>query len=260
MPSIIGSAIPIAGVAGDQQAALFGQNCFDPGTAKNTYGTGCFMLMNTGHEIYESKNGLITTIAWGIDGKVEYALEGSILVAGSAIQWLRDGLRILNTSADSEWIAKSVEGSGGVYMVPAGVIIGLTRGTTRAHIVQATLESIAYQTRDVFNAMESDSGIHLKSLKVDGGAVTNNLLMQFQADILSVPVERPKIIETTALGAAYLAGLAVGVWPSKVSIKNKVKLDNIFRPSMPKEQSEALYSGWCRAVKHSMHWLNKEER
>ena len=266
MPSIIGSAIPIAGAAGDQQAALFGQNCFEPGTAKNTYGTGCFMLMNTGNKIYESKNGLVTTIAWGIDGKIEYAIEGSIFIAGSAIQWLRDGLRIIDTSSDSEWIAKSVEDSNGVYMVPAfvglgapywdmnarGTIIGITRGTTKAHIVRAALEYITYQTRDVFNAMESDSGIHLTSLKVDGGAVSNNLLMQFQADILGVPVERPKIIETTALGAAYLAGLAVGVWSSKESLKNNVNLNMRFEPSMPKDRAENLYNGWRKAVKHTM--------
>lgn len=274
MPSIIGSAIPIAGAAGDQQAALFGQNCFEPGTAKNTYGTGCFMLMNTGTKIYESKNGLVTTIAWCINGRIEYALEGSIFAAGSAIQWLRDGLRIIDSSSDSEWIAKSVKDSDGVYIVPAfvglgapywdmdarGTIIGITCGTTKAHIVRATLESIAYQTRDVFSAMESDSGIHLTSLKVDGGAVANNLLMQFQADILGVPVERPNIIETTALGAAYLAGLAVGVWPSKEVLKNNVKIDMKFNPSITKSKAEELYNGWIKAVKHSMHWLDKEVR
>ena len=270
--SILGAAIPVSGAAGDQQSALFGQNCFEPGMAKNTYGTGCFMLMNTGTEIYKSKNGLVTTIAWGLDGKVEYALEGSIFVAGSAIQWLRDGVRLVDSAPDSEWVAKKVKDNGGVYVVPAfvglgapywdmnarGTIIGITRGTTKAHIVRATLESLDYQTKDVLDAMEKDSGKKLTSLKVDGGAVANNLLMQFQADILGVPVDRPQIIETTALGAAYLAGLAVGVWKSKEDVKTAWKLDTRFEPTMDKEQAAKLYKGWQKAVKHSMAWLDEE--
>ena len=240
--------------------------------AKNTYGTGCFMLMNTGTDIKTSNNGLVTTIAWGLDGKVEYALEGSIFVAGSAIQWLRDGIRLVDSAPDSEWVAKKVKDTAGVYVVPAfvglgapywdmnarGTIIGITRGTTKAHIVRATLDSLAYQTRDVLGAMEADSGITLAALKVDGGAVANNLLMQFQADLLGVPVDRPQIIETTALGAAYLAGLAVGVWTSKEELKSSWKLDVRFEPSMPKEEADKLYKGWRKAVKHSMHWLDEE--
>ncbi|MBQ5502459.1 MAG: glycerol kinase GlpK, partial [Selenomonas sp.] len=273
VPSILGASIPVAGAAGDQQAALFGQNCFAPGMAKNTYGTGCFMLMNTGTEIHKSKNGLVTTIAWGLDGQVEYALEGSIFVAGSAIQWLRDGVRMVDSAPDCEWMAKKVEDNGGVYVVPAfvglgapywdmnarGAILGITRGTTKAHIVRATLESLAYQTRDVLEAMEADSGEKLSALKVDGGAVSNNLLMQFQADILDVPVDRPQITETTALGAAYLAGLAVGVWTSKEELRNSWKLDYRFEPHMAKTEADRLYKGWRKAVKHSMHWLDDEE-
>jgi len=272
VPAVIGAPVPIAGAAGDQQAALFGQNCFEPGMAKNTYGTGCFMLMNTGTKIYKSENGLVTTIAWGLDGKVEYALEGSIFVAGSAIQWLRDGLRLIDAAADSEWVAKRVPDAGGVYVVPAfvglgapywdmnarGTIIGITRGTTKAHIVRATLDSMAYQTRDVLSAMEADSGIKLAELKVDGGAVANNMLMQFQADILGVPVDRPQVIETTALGAAYLAGLATGVLSSREELKQSWKLDNRFEPAMAKDEADQLYKGWCKAVKHSMHWLDEE--
>ena len=273
LPSVLGAPIPVSGAAGDQQCALFGQNCFEPGTAKNTYGTGCFMLMNTGTERKHSKNGLVTTIAWGLDGKVEYALEGSIFVAGSAIQWLRDGVRLVDSAPDSEWVAKKVKDTAGVYVVPAfvglgapywdmnarGTIIGITRGTTKAHIVRATLESLAYQTKDVLNAMEADSGVKLKSLKVDGGACANNLLMQFQADILECPVDRPQIIETTALGAAYLAGLAVGVWSSKEEVKTAWKLDTRFEPTMSEEQSKKLYKGWQKAVKHSMNWLEDGE-
>ena len=254
VPSILGASIPVAGAAGDQQAALFGQNCFNPGEAKNTYGTGCFMLMNTGTDIYESKNGLVTTIAWGLDGKVEYALEGSIFVAGSAIQWLRDGARMVDSAPDSEWVAKKVKDTAGVYLVPAfvglgapywdenarGMIIGITRGTTKAHIVRATLESLAYQTKDVLGAMEADSNIKLASLKVDGGAVANNLLMQFQADILGVPVDRPQITETTALGAAYLAGLAVGVWQNKEELKSAWKLDVRFDAVMEEQKAADL--------------------
>ena len=271
-PSILGASVPVSGAAGDQQSALFGQNCFEPGMAKNTYGTGCFMLMNTGTDIYDSKNGLVTTIAWGLDGKVEYALEGSIFVAGSAIQWLRDGVRMVDSAPDSEWVAKKVRDTAGVYLVPAfvglgapywdqnarGMIIGITRGTTKAHIVRATLESLAYQTRDVLGAMEADSNIKLASLKVDGGAVANNLMMQFQADILGVPVDRPQIIETTALGAAYLAGLAVGVWNNKEELKTAWKLDVRFEPVMDKSEADKLYKGWQKAVKHSMHWLDED--
>ena len=268
-----GTRIPIAGIAGDQQAALFGQTCYEPGMAKNTYGTGCFMLMNTGTTPIPSKNGLVTTIAWGLDGKVEYALEGSIFVAGSAIQWLRDGLRLIDTAPDSEWVAKRVPDSDGVYVVPAfvglgapywdmdarGLIIGITRGTKKSHIVRATLDSMAYQTKDVLGAMEADSGIKLAALKVDGGAVANNMLMQFQADILGVPVDRPQVIETTALGAAYLAGLAVGVWDSKEELVSSWKLQNRFEPTMDPEKAAGYYKGWRKAVKHAMHWLSDED-
>ena len=271
-PLVLGAVIPVAGAAGDQQSALFGQNCFEPGTAKNTYGTGCFMLMNTGTEIHKSKNGLVTTIAWGLDGKVEYALEGSIFGAGSAIQWLRDGVRMVDSAPDSEWVAKKVKDTGGVYFVPAfvglgapywdmnarGMIIGLTRGSTKAHIVRATLDSLAYQTRDVLEAMEADSGDKLTSLKVDGGASANNLLMQFQADLLGVPVDRPQIVETTALGAAYLAGLAVGIWKNKDELKSAWKLETRFEPEMKRYEADALYKGWRKAVKHAMNWLNDD--
>lgn len=263
-----GAKIPICGVAGDQQAALFGQRCFQPGMAKNTYGTGCFMLMNTGEKPVPSKNGLLTTIAWGIDGKVEYALEGSIFVAGASIQWLRDELKLIRTAEESEYMATKVEDSNGVYVVPAfvgmgapywdmyarGTIVGITRGTKAEHIIRATLESIAYQTRDVLEAMEEDSNIELKSLKVDGGAVANNFLMQFQSDILNVMVERPEIIETTALGAAYLAGLAVGFWKDKEEIYNSCKIDKCFTPLVEKEKREKLYKDWKRAVKRSLNW------
>ncbi|MBP2664839.1 MAG: glpK [Firmicutes bacterium] len=253
-PSVfLGAAVPIAGAAGDQQSALFGQTCFKPGMAKNTYGTGCFMLMNTGDKVYESKNGLLTTIAWGIDGKVEYALEGSIFVAGSAVQWLRDGLKLIDAAPDSEYIAKKVNDSEGVYVVPAfvglgapywnmtarGAILGLTRGTTKAHVVRATLDSMAYQTKDVLSAMEADSAIKLQALKVDGGAVANNILMQFQADILGVPVDRPQVTETTALGAAYLAGLAVGVWNNKEELIKNWKLASY----RPRGASLSFFSG-----------------
>ena len=273
VPSVIGASVPVAGMAGDQQSALFGQNCFLPGEAKNTYGTGCFLLMNTGEDLCMSKNGLVTTIAWGLDGKVEYALEGSIFVGGSAIQWLRDGLRLVDSAPDSEWVAKKVKDAGGVYMVPAfvglgapywdmnarGMIIGLTRGTTKAHIVRATLDSLAYQTRDVLGAMEADSGNRLAALKVDGGAVANNLLMQFQADLLGVPVDRPQITETTALGAAYLAGLATGVWASKEELKKSWQLDTRFTPALDKKDADKLYKGWRKAVKHAANWLADEE-
>lgn len=264
----LGAAVPISGVAGDQQAALFGQTCFMPGMAKNTYGTGCFMLMNTGDQVFESRNGLLTTIAWGLDGKVEYALEGSIFIAGAAVQWLRDGLRVIETAPDSEYFATKVTDTGGVYLVPAfvglgapywdmkarGAILGLTRGTTKEHLIRATLESLAYQTKDVLGAMEADSGITLQALKVDGGAVMNNLLMQFQADILGVPVDRPKVTETTALGAAYLAGLAVGVWQSKDELIKNWQLDARFESEMPGDLRSKLYQGWQKAVKRAMEW------
>lgn len=263
-----GAEIPIAGAAGDQQAALFGQTCFRPGMAKNTYGTGCFMLMNTGSELYTSKNGLLTTIAWGIEGKVEYALEGSIFVAGSAVQWLRDGLKAIEAAQDSEYYAGKVADAEGVYVVPAfvglgapywdmkarGAILGLTRGTTKGHIIRATLDSMAYQTKDVLGAMEADSGIKLQALKVDGGAVANNLLMQFQSDILGVPVDRPVVTETTALGAAYLAGLAVGVWANKEDLIQNWQLNRRFEPTMGAEERAKLYAGWQKAVKRSMDW------
>ena len=258
-----GHSVPIAGIAGDQQAALFGQACFEKGMAKNTYGTGCFMLLNTGEEAVKSEHGLLTTIAWGIDGKVHYALEGSIFVAGSAIQWLRDGLRMFRKSGDSEDYAKRVQDTDGVYVVPAfvglgtpywdsdvrGAVFGLTRGTSKEHFVRATLESLAYQTRDVFEAMASDSGIEMKKLRVDGGVVMNDFLMQFQADILNVPVERPTVNETTALGAAYLAGLAVGFWEDKDAVQRNWQLNQKFNPSMEEEHRETLFAGWHKAVK-----------
>lgn len=261
-----GVEVPIAGAAGDQQAALFGQACFAEGMAKNTYGTGCFMLMNTGEKAVQSKHGLLSTIAWGIDGKVEYALEGSIFVAGSAIQWLRDGLRMIKTAADSETYAEKVESTDGVYVVPAfvglgtpywdsevrGAVFGLTRGTTKEHFIRATLESLAYQTRDVLAAMEADAGLPLTTLRVDGGAVKNNLLMQFQSDLLAVPVERPMISETTALGAAYLAGLAVGYWGSREDIAAQWQLERRFEPQMTDDKRTALYEGWKKAVRAAM--------
>jgi glycerol kinase len=257
-----GQKIPIAGVAGDQQAALFGQACFREGMAKNTYGTGCFMLMNTGDKAVRSEQGLLTTIAWGLNGKVEYALEGSIFVAGSAIQWLRDGLRMLKTAKDSEVYASKVNSTEGVYIVPAfvglgtpywdsevrGAAFGLTRGTSKEHFIRATLESLAYQTKDVLSAMESDSGIQLKTLRVDGGAVSNNFLMSFQSDILNVPVERPTIKETTALGAAYLAGLAVGYWKDQQEISTQWSIDHTFEPTMNEPVRDGLYNGWKKAV------------
>lgn len=261
-----GKEIPIAGAAGDQQAALFGQACFTEGMAKNTYGTGCFMLMNTGEKAIRSENGLLTTLAWGIDGKVEYALEGSIFVAGSAVQWLRDGMRMVKSAADSQSYADRVDTTDGVYVVPAfvglgtpywdsdvrGSVFGLTRGTTKEHFIRATLESIAYQAKDVLSAMEADSGITLKTLRVDGGAVKNDFLMQFQGDILNVPVERPVINETTALGAAYLAGLAVGYWESREDIALQWAIERSYEPKMEEEQRETLYKGWKKAVHAAM--------
>lgn len=265
-------SVPIAGIAGDQQSALFGQACFRPGMAKNTYGTGCFMLMNTGSTPVTSKNGLLTTIAWGIDGKVEYALEGSVFIAGAAIQWLRDGLKLIDSATDSEFFAMKVPDTGGVYVVPAfaglgapywdmyarGAVFGLTRGTTKAHLIRATIESLAYQTADVLQAMEEDAGMDLQSLKVDGGAAANNLLMQFQADILQCEVERPKVIETTASGAAFLAGMAVGVF-SKEDIQAARSIDAIFYPKMMENERERLLKGWKKAVRRVMEWEKDED-
>ena len=265
---IFGAEIPIAGDAGDQQAALFGQACYTPGMVKNTYGTGCFMLMLTGEKLVHSSNGLLTTIAWGINNKVEYALEGSIFIAGAAIQWLRDSLKVIYDAKDSEYFATKVEDSLGVYVVPAfvglgapywdmyarGAILGLTRGTTRNHIIRATLESIAYQTRDVLELMRNECGIDLCELRVDGGACANNFLMQFQADILGVPVERPEIIETTAMGAAYLAGLAVGFWKDQSMIAERRKVNRRFEPGMNEDKRKELYDNWKKAVKRAMHW------
>ncbi|TMN21327.1 glycerol kinase GlpK [Lentibacillus cibarius] len=257
-----GHEVPIGGIAGDQQAALFGQACFEKGMAKNTYGTGNFMLMNTGEEGVKSDHGLLTTLAWGVDGKVEYALEGSIFVSGSAIQWLRDGLKIIDHSPQSEDYATRVDSTDGVYMVPAfvglgtpywdsdvrGAFFGLTRGTTREHMIRATLESLAYQSKDVLDAMIADSGIELKTLRVDGGAVKNDFLMQFQSDMLGVPVERPVVQETTALGAAYLAGLAVGYWNDKEEIASQWKHDRTFNDEMDEQKRKELYAGWQKAV------------
>ena len=263
-PDIFGIAgIKIGGIAGDQQAALFGQTCFMPGMAKNTYGTGCFMLMNTGENAVASKNGLLTTIAWSINGKVSYALEGSIFVAGAAVKWLRDSVELVKDAADTEGYAKNLESNDGVYVVPAfvglgtpywdskvrGAIFGLTRGSGKAHIIRATLESIAYQTKDVLACMERDAGIKLKGLRVDGGAVKNNFLMQFQADLLGVKVERPVIQETTALGAAYLAGLAVGFWRDTDDINQNWQQETVFKPQMKRVEVVKLYNGWKRAVK-----------
>lgn len=267
-PEFFGAPIKMAGVAGDQQAATFGQVCYEVGMAKNTYGTGCFMLMNTGTRAVPSNNGLLTTIAWGIGNQTCYALEGSIFVTGAAVQWLRDGLGVIKQSSDVEALAASVPGNEGVYLVPAfvglgapywdpharGTIIGLTRGSTSGHIARATLESIAYQTRDVLEAMTADSQVQVKTLRVDGGAVVNNILMQFQADILGVPVQRPRIAETTALGAAYLAGLAVGFWQNQQEVAAYWALDHTFEPQMSTDQREKLYADWKRAVERSRHW------
>ena len=267
-PSIFGEEIPIAGAAGDQQAALFGQFCFDQGDVKNTYGTGCFLLMNTGEDAIESKNGLITTIAASTCDKPVYALEGSVFVAGAAIQWLRDELRLIQNASESEEYALKVPDTNGVYVVPAftglgaphwdqyarGAILGLTRGCSKEHLVRATLESIAYQVNDVLKAMEADANIRLNSLKVDGGACANNFLMQFQADILDTKVYKPECIETTALGAAYLAGLAVGFWKDLEEIKSNWEIGKIFSPNMSSERRETLISGWKKAVTRSFAW------
>lgn len=264
-----GVDIPILGVAGDQQAALFGQACFEPGTAKNTYGTGCFMLMNTGERLQYSKNGLISTIAWGLDGRVEYALEGSVFIAGAAVQWLRDGLHLIDQSKDSEYFAAKALGSNEVYVVPAfaglgapywdmyarGAIFGLTRDTGKDHIIKATLESLAFQSKDILTAMEEDAGLKLSALKVDGGASANNVLMQFQADILNTPVERPEVIESTALGAAYLAGIQAGLWKKETILKNR-RIQNTFTPAMSAETRQRLYKGWKKAVERTMKWID----
>ena len=264
-PDILGQSVPVSGIAGDQQAAMFGQACFKKGMVKNTYGTGCFMLMNTGEKPVRSSNRLLTTIAWGLDGVVEYALEGSVFNAGASVQWLRDELRLIREASESEDSAMKVSDTNGVYVVPAftglgapywdmgakGVITGITRGTGNHHIIRATLESIAYQTRDILDAMKNDSGISIKLLKVDGGASANNFLMKFQADILGVKTLRPSVIETTALGAAYLAGLAVGFWKNRDEIEKNWKCSQTFFPGMGKKKREELYSGWKEAVRRS---------
>jgi glycerol kinase len=266
--TLFGAPIPIAGAAGDQQAALFGQTCFNAGEAKNTYGTGCFLLMNTGETPVYSKNGLVTTIAWGLDGKVNYALEGSIFVAGAAIQWLRDQLKLVDSSPDSEYMATKVSDTNGAYVVPAftglgaphwdqyarGAIVGLTRGVNKYHIIRATVESLAYQTYDVLKAMQQDSGITLNALKVDGGACANNFMMQFQSDIINAPVHRPVCVETTAMGAAYLAGLAVKYWESKEDVIKNWQISRIFKPSLEEEKRTELIAGWNKAVKCALGW------
>ncbi len=268
MPDLFGGEITIAGAAGDQQAALFGQTCFNAGQAKNTYGTGCFLLMNTGEKPVFSKSGLVTTIAWGIDGKVEYALEGSIFVAGSAIQWLRDELRFMDSASDSEFFASKVKDTCGCYVVPAftglgapywdpyarGAIVGLSRGVNKYHVIRATLESLAYQTYDVLTAMENDSGMKLSKLNVDGGASANNLLMQMQADIIQTEVNRPKCVETTAAGAAYLAGLAVGYWKSKDDVLTNISIEKTFKPEISREEQEKKIAKWHKAVEHARDW------
>ena len=271
--SFFGAPIPVGGAAGDQQAALFGQTCFQPGEAKNTYGTGCFLLMNTGEKPVFSKNGLVTTIAWGLDGKVTYALEGSIFVAGAAVQWLRDERKLIDSSADSEYMAQKVKDTNGCYVVPAftglgapywdqyarGTIVGITRGVNKCHIIRATLESIAYQTNDVLQAMRSDAGIAINSLKVDGGASANNFLMQTQADIVGVPVNRPCCVETTAMGAAYLAGLAVGYWKSKEDVVLNWAVDKTFQPMIDEENRAKKIKGWNKAVRYAFDWAQDEE-
>ncbi len=271
-PGFFGGPIPIGGAAGDQQAALFGQTCFKPGEAKNTYGTGCFLLMNTGEKPVFSRNGLVTTIAWGLDGKVTYALEGSIFVAGAAIQWLRDEMRLIDSAQDSEYMAKKVTDTNGCYVVPAftglgaphwdqyarGTIVGITRGVNKYHIIRATLDSLVYQVNDVLAAMEADSAIKLSALKVDGGASANNFLMQQQANISGAPVNRPKCVETTAMGAAYLAGLAVGYWADKEDVVKNWAIDREFVPEIPEEERQAMVKGWSRAVKCAYGWEKVE--
>ena len=271
-PAFLGGAIPIAGAAGDQQAALFGQTCFRAGEAKNTYGTGCFLLMNTGDKPVFSNNGLVTTIAWGLDGKVTYALEGSIFVAGAAIQWLRDEMRFIDSSAESEMMAMQVPDTNGCYVVPAftglgaphwdqyarGTIVGLTRGVNKYHIIRATLESIAYQVNDILGAMKADSGIALSALKVDGGASVNNFLMQTQADMIDAPVNRPQCVETTAMGAAYLAGLAVGYWASKEEVLENWSIDKTFVPVIEEKKRDMMIKGWNKAVKYAYGWAKED--
>ena len=271
-PSFLGGRIPIAGAAGDQQSALFGQTCFHPGEAKNTYGTGCFLLMNTGDHPVFSENGLVTTIAWGLDGKVTYALEGSIFVAGAAIQWLRDEMRLIDSAADSEYMASKVKDTNGCYVVPAftglgaphwdqyarGTIVGITRGVNKYHIIRATLEYIAYQVNDVLAAMKADSGIGLSALKADGGASSNNFLMQVQADIINAPVNRPVCVETTAMGAAYLAGLAVGYWKNKDEVVSNWAIDRTFSPSISEEERSRRISGWNKAVTYAYGWAKED--
>ena len=271
--SYFGGEIPIGGAAGDQQSALFGQTCFQAGEAKNTYGTGCFLLMNTGEKPVFSEHGLVTTIAWGIDDKVYYALEGSIFVAGAAIQWLRDEMHLIDSAADSEYMAKKVPDTNGCYVVPAftglgapywdqyarGTIVGITRGVNKYHIIRATLESLAYQTNDVLKAMEADSGIKLSALKVDGGASANNFLMQTQADVIGAPVHRPECIETTAMGAAYLAGLSVGYWENKDSVRENWAVDQIFEPQIQEEERQQKTAGWKKAVRYAFDWAKQEE-
>lgn len=270
--SFLGGQIPIAGAAGDQQTALFGQTCFRPGEAKNTYGTGCFLLMNTGEKPVFSQNGLVTTIAWGLDGKVTYALEGSIFVAGAAIQWLRDEMRLIDSAADSEYMATKVKDTNGCYVVPAftglgaphwdqyarGTIVGITRGVNKCHIIRATLESLAYQVNDVLSAMKADSGIRLSALKVDGGASANNFLMQVQADITAAPVNRPVCVETTAMGAAYLAGLAVGYWKNTDEVLKNWTIDRSFTPSISEEDRAVRIKGWNKAVRYAYGWAKED--
>ena len=272
-PSVLGGAIPIAGEAGDHQSALFGQTCFQAGEANNTYVTGCFLLMNTGEKPVFSENGLVTTIAWGLNGKVNYALEGSIFVAGAAIQWLRDEMRLIDSSEDSEYMAQKVQDTNGCYVVPAftglgaphwdqyarGTIVGITRGVNKYHIIRATLESLAYQVNDVLQSMKADSGIQLAALKVDGGASANNFLMQTQADIINAPVNRPKCVETTAMGAAYLAGLAVGYWSSKEEVLKNWAIDRTFDPKITQEERTKRIRGWEKAVKYAYGWAKDEE-
>ena len=271
-PSLFGGPIPIAGAAGDQQAALFGQTCFTPGEAKNTYGTGCFLLMNTGDTPVISKNGLVTTIAWGLDGQVTYALEGSVFSAGSAVQWLRDEMRLIDSAADSAYMAAKVLDTNGCYIVPAftglgapywdpyarGTIVGLTRGVNKYHIVRATLESIAYQTADILRAMNADSGITLSALNADGGASANDLLMQMQADTIGAPVQRPRCVESTAMGAAYLAGLAVGYWTGLADVLRNRAIDRVFYPSIGQAEREKRLKGWEKAVKYAFGWAKNE--
>lgn len=271
--SYFGGEIPIGGAAGDQQSALFGQTCFQAGEAKNTYGTGCFLLMNTGEKPVFSEHGLVTTIAWGIDDKVYYALEGSIFVAGAAIQWLRDEMHLIDSAADSEYMAKKVSDTNGCYVVPAftglgapywdqyarGTIVGITRGVNKYHIIRATLESLAYQTNDVLKAMEADSGIKLSALKVDGGASANDFLMQTQADVIGAPVHRPECIETTAMGAAYLAGLSVGYWENKDAVRENWAVDQIFEPQIQEEERQQKTAGWKKAVRYAFDWAKQEE-